>query len=151
MERIKNWARKIRNHNFVKNQIREHDSFETPEDRFREFLTEDKKVKKTIRIIKAIDKIIDNVDEKSEIEINKDLQSIFRKHENKIVIDKALDKIDINFEVKLEAQFEKDFPGRKAIWKGNVTGLFKKWLQEHNQFDNYFNIANDFMPKEMSK
>lgn len=107
MERIKNWARKIRDRNFVENQIREHDSFETPEDRFRDFLTGiDKKALKKSTVVKKI-------------------------------LDIELAKIDIDQNVKLEAQFEKDYPGRKAIWHGRITGLFKIWLKEHKLFDKY--------------
>lgn len=129
MERIKNWGRKIRERQLQKaiDQDLGITEIETPEDRFRHFLTEEKSIKDTIRITKAIDKLVKAKD----------------KTVVKQVIDKSLDKININFEVKLEAQFEKDYPGRKAIWRGNPTGLFKKWLQEHDQFDNYFNIANE--------
>lgn len=129
MERIKNWGRKIRERQLQKaiDQDLGITEIETPEDRFRHFLTEEKSIKDTIRITKAIDKLVKAKD-----------KTIVKQ-----VIDKSLDKININFEVKLEAQFEKDYPGRKAIWRGNPTGLFKKWLQEHDQFDNYFNIANE--------
>lgn len=131
MERIKNWARKIRDHQVINKEIQEHDSFETPEDRFRNFLTKEKSIKDTIRVTKVIDRLIAKKD----------------KTVVKQIIDKSLDKIDINFEIKLEAQFEKDYPGRKAIWKGNPTGLFKKWLIEHSLHEDYFNKPKrDFEP-----
>ncbi len=109
MGKIKIWKRKIRDRHFVRNQIREHDTFETPENRFRDFLTETDK--------KAIDKAR---------ELNE-------------IVDKSLNDVkEINWKVKLEAQFEHDYPSRKAIWHGNPTGLFKAWLTEKGQYDAYF-------------
>ncbi len=132
MERIKNLGRKIRDRQFVKRKIQEHDSFETPEDRFRNFLTDGKLAKDSIKIKNEINELL-----------KKEGKTVVKQ-----VIDKSLQKIDINFKIKLEAQFEKDYPGRKAICKGKTTGLFKKWLKEHNQFNNYFNKPNsDIKPR----
>lgn len=146
MERIKNWARKIRDRHpklqkggivskeFAQKIKPNQDNIIPLEDRFRNFLTNEKAIEDTLRVTKTIDKILTK---------NKSISTKGETTVVKQIIDKSLRNININFEIKLEAQFEKDYPGRKAIWKGKPTGLFKKWLQEHNLFDNYFNKASE--------
>lgn len=115
MERLKNWGRKIRSRNVVKNQIQEGKKYMAMTD-----LEADAKARK----------------------LNEDLKGIMRQKKDKTVvkqvIDQTLAKIDVNWRIKLEAQFEHDYPGRKSIWRGNPTGLFKQWLKSKDLFDKYF-------------
>lgn len=104
---------------------------ETPEDRFRNFLSLKKKTTKFPKNGK-----------------NYTFGKIHPDAPDVEWIDKELNDADIDFKLKLEIQFERDYIGTKAVFKGNPTGLFKQWLKHKNLYNKYFDIKdkNDIEP-----
>jgi hypothetical protein len=93
---------------------------ETPEDRFRAFLSPKVKTNDLV---------------------------IFKPNGSKKIIegdpvDKILDQAGLTNAEKLEFKFEKDFPGRKALFKGLITDTFKQWLIHRNLWEDYFKYGD---------
>lgn len=112
---------------------------ETPEDRFKKFLTKtEKKAKTKISKRTGISKLILFG---KKVKTN-DLVIFNPNGSKKIIkgdsIDKVLNQAGLTNAEKLRFKFEKDFPNKKAMKGGSPSYMFREWLVRHHLFEDYF-------------